>query len=316
MTGPLGRSGPHRSYAVESAMTCSAHSPSAGSAQVPASLGGQTIYYILVSKRGVSAVPAFGIAAPGDLMISYEHATLFCDLDVTQLLELGERKPAGLLPQRHKSQIRYSDKKRVARFRVYAADLYEEHGVARQVHALIGDLALDGALAELGRAARAAGAAAGWGACHWRPGRRAGVTTLRGKIDEAMRLLDEFATKADVGFQSTYGKSQRHRNPGSSRSKKQFGMGLSLAAISIARHIVTIRCMGSEARHGNWQQCFAHTAALGAKGVSMGVINPATPISELLAHLIGVRRQIRKKICTGSNACKWSLSRARPARSR
>ena len=47
----------------------------------------------------------------------------------------------------------------------------------RQVHALIGDLALDGALAELGRAARVADAAAGWGACHWRPDRCADVTT-------------------------------------------------------------------------------------------------------------------------------------------
>ena len=164
-------------------------------------------------------------------MLDYDQTILFCDLDVTQLLELAERKLAALLPQRHKPQIRYSDKKRVARFRVYAADLYKEHGVARQLHALIGDLALDRALAELGLAARVAGAVAGWDACHWRPGRHAAVTTLRGKIDEAMRLLDEFATKVDIGFQSTYGKSQRHRNPGSSRSKKQFGMGLSLAGL-------------------------------------------------------------------------------------
>ena len=54
--------------------------------------------YILVSKRGVSAVQAFGIAAPDDLMINYDHAILFCDLDVTQLHELGERKPAAPLP--------------------------------------------------------------------------------------------------------------------------------------------------------------------------------------------------------------------------
>ena len=96
--------------------------------------------------------------------------------------------------------------------------------MARKVHALIGDLALDGALTELGRAAREADAEADWDACHWRPNKQAGVTTIRGKIDEAMRLLGDFATQADVGFQSTHGKSQRRCDPGSSRSQKQFGM--------------------------------------------------------------------------------------------
>ena len=191
------------------------------------------IDYVLVSKRSVSAIKAFGVAAPADLMIDYDHSILFCDLDVAQLLELGERKPAATLPQRHKSQIRYSDKKRVARFRNYATDLYEKHGVSDKVHGLIGDLTLDGTLTELGRVAREADAAAGWDACHWRPNRQADVSTLRGKIDEAMRLLDDFATQADVGFQSTHGKSQRHRDPGSSRSRKQFGMGWSQQAVLI-----------------------------------------------------------------------------------
>ena len=175
----------------------------------------------------MSAVKAFGVAAPADLMIDYDHSILFCDLDVKQLLELGERKQAATLPQRHKSQIRYSDKKRVERFRKYATDLYEKEGVSDRVNGLIGDLALDGALTELGRVAREADVAAGRDACHWRPDSRADVSTLRGKIDEAMQLLDDYATKADVGFQSTYGKSQRHRDPGSSRSRKQFGMGWS-----------------------------------------------------------------------------------------
>ena len=138
-----------------------------------------------------------------------------------------------------KSQIRYSDKKRVARFRTYAADLYEKQGMSDKLHELIGDLTLDGTLMELGRVAREADAAAGWDACHWRPNGQADVGTLRGKIDEAMRLLDEFATQADVGFEATHGKSQRHRDPGSSRSRKQFGMGWSQQAVGTARRIVT-----------------------------------------------------------------------------
>ena len=220
------------------------------------------IDYILESKRSVSAVKAFGVAAPADLMIDSDHPTLFCDLDVTQLLELGERKPAATLPQRHKSQIRYSNKKRVAHFRDYATDLYEKHGVPNKVHSLIGDLALDGMLTELGRVAREADAAAGWDACHWRSNRQADVSTLRGKIDETMRLLDGFVTQADVGVQSTYGKSQRRRDPRSSRSRQQFGMGWSQQAVATARRIVTIRCTAKDICDGNWQQCFARAVIL------------------------------------------------------
>ena len=254
------------------------------------------IDYILISSRSVSAIKAFGIAAPAELMIDYDHSVLFCDLDVTQLLELGTRKPAPDLPQRHKSQIRYSDKKRVARFRTYAANLYDKQGVAEKIQALIGDLELNDTLTELGREEREAEAAKGWDTCHWRPDSQADVATLRGKIDEAMRLLDEFATSADVGFQSTHGKSQRRRDPGSSRSLKQFGMGWSQQAVDTARRIVTIRCMAKDVHEGNWQQCFARAAALESEGVPIGVVSPTTPTAELLAHFIGVRRQLRKNL--------------------
>jgi hypothetical protein len=67
-------------------------------------------------------VKEFGISALDGLMIDFDHAVMFCDLGVIQLLELGERKPSATLPQRFKSQIRYCDKKRVMRFRVYATN--------------------------------------------------------------------------------------------------------------------------------------------------------------------------------------------------
>ena len=238
------------------------------------------IDYVMISSRSVSAIKEFGIATPPDLMVDYDHSILFCDLDVAQLLELGARKPPEDLPQRHKPQMRYSDKKRVARFRTYATDLYEKQGMATKVHELIGDLVLDDTLAELGREAREADAAVGWDACHWRPNAQADVGTLRGKIDEAMRLLDEFATLADVGFQSTHGKSPRRRDPGSIRSQKQFGMGWSQQAVDTARRIVTIRCMAKDIHGCNWQQCFARAAALELEGVPIGVIKPATPKAE------------------------------------
>ena len=62
------------------------------------------IDYVMISSRSVSAIKAFGVAAPPDLMVDYDHSILFCDLDVTQLLELGTRTMPEDLPQRHKSQ--------------------------------------------------------------------------------------------------------------------------------------------------------------------------------------------------------------------
>ena len=56
---------------------------------------------------------------------------------------------------------------------VNASDLYEKHGVSNKVHDLIGGLALDGTLTELGQVAREADAAVGWDACHWRPNKQA-----------------------------------------------------------------------------------------------------------------------------------------------
>jgi len=54
--------------------------------------------------------------------------------------------------------------------------------------------------------------------------------------------------------------------------------------------------MAKDTHGGNWQQCSARAAALELEGVPIGVVNPATPKPELLAHLIGVRRQLRKNL--------------------
>ena len=54
--------------------------------------------------------------------------------------------------------------------------------------------------------------------------------------------------------------------------------------------------MAKDVYDGKWQQFFARAAALESEGVPIGTINPATPRSELLAHLTGVRRQLRKNL--------------------
>ena len=90
------------------------------------------IDYILISSRSVGAIKAFGVAAPVGLMVDYDHSILFCDLDVTQLLELGARKTAEDLPQRHKPQIRDSDKKACGALSDVCYGLVREAGHGKQ----------------------------------------------------------------------------------------------------------------------------------------------------------------------------------------
>ena len=92
-------------------------------------------------------------------------------------------------------------------------------------------------------------------------------------------------------------------------------MGWSQAAIATAQHIVTIRCMAKDIHDGNWQRCFARAVVLESEGISIGVINPATPKTELLTHLIGVRRQLRKNL-QGKRRMQMVAARRAPSRSR
>ena len=61
--------------------------------------------------------------------------------------------------------------------------------MAGKVRELIGDLALDDTLTELGREAREADAAAGWDSCHWRPNVQADVDALNGKLTKPCVFL-------------------------------------------------------------------------------------------------------------------------------
>ena len=68
-----------------------------------------------------------------------------------------------------KSQIKYSDKKRVARFREYADVLYEKRGMDEALDALIGDIVLDDELSQISKCDRDGEESRGWAEVHWRP---------------------------------------------------------------------------------------------------------------------------------------------------
>ena len=81
------------------------------------------IDYILISKHSATAVRRFGIDADRGLMVDFDHAFLFADIDMCQVLGLKRTSPQPQVPVRRKSKIRYSDKPGVAQFREFAEAL-------------------------------------------------------------------------------------------------------------------------------------------------------------------------------------------------
>ena len=75
------------------------------------------IDYILISERNATALRQFYIDADRDLMVDFDHAVLFADIGMCQVLGLKRSPPQPQVPARRKSKIRYSDKPSVAQFR-------------------------------------------------------------------------------------------------------------------------------------------------------------------------------------------------------
>ena len=92
----------------------------------------------------------FGIDADRDLMVDFDHAVLFTDIGMCQVLGLKRTSPQPQVPVRRKSKIRYSDKPGVAQFREFADKLYAKRRVHERMNELIGGLVLDAELAAEG----------------------------------------------------------------------------------------------------------------------------------------------------------------------
>ena len=75
---------------------------------------------ILISEHSATAVRRFGIDADRDLMVDFDHAVLFTDIDMCQVLGPKRTSPQPHVPARRKSKSRYSDKLGVAQFRDFA----------------------------------------------------------------------------------------------------------------------------------------------------------------------------------------------------
>ena len=101
------------------------------------------------------------------------------------------------MPTRRKSTIRYSDKPTVAQFRDFADKLYVKRRMHERMNELIGRLVLNAALAAEGAADVDNEERRSWGLAHWRAAGWPDIG-LRGRINEALRVLDEAASEADA----------------------------------------------------------------------------------------------------------------------
>jgi len=94
---------------------------------------------MLIMESQAAPVRQFGIDADGTLMQDFGHAVLFADVDVVRGIGLTPVEEVAML-KRRRSEIRYSDKQGLERFRTFAEQLYEKRGFEAKMHDLMGDI--------------------------------------------------------------------------------------------------------------------------------------------------------------------------------
>ena len=221
------------------------------------------IDYILISEHNASAVRRFGTDADRELMVDLDQAALFTDIDMCQVLGLERTSPRPQVPVRRKSTIRYSDKPGVAQFREFADKLYAKRRVHERMDELIGGLVLDEELAAAGLRDVNDEECRGWSAVHWRAAGWPDIC-LRGRINEACRVLDEAASEADAQYVCTLGDSTRTRgksNP--KRAGEIFCPRTKLAAVHCTRLRLLIKLV--------WRSEWAAAALLRGELIDDGV---------------------------------------------
>ena len=166
---------------------------------------------------------------------------LIADVDVGKVLGMAPVEEVAT-PKRRRSEIRYSDKQGLERFRAFADQLCEKWGFEAKVQGRIGDVELDDRLRQQGEDGRKERERRGWDAVYWRYGTAStdDERGIRWRLDEAMALLDEMATAADVGFAETHGGQKRVRDKS---NPKRCGAGYSPCTAEAAKDCMRFRRM-------------------------------------------------------------------------
>ena len=191
-----------------------------------------------MTSTSTSALRRFGIHRNDDLPSSIDHSSMFIDVDADAILGVMA-VDAPRVVTRSKSQIRYGDKPRVARFREFAGGVLAKERFGERMERLIGTLSLTHELKEEGaRDKEEEEEAKGWEEVNWAAtdaktdsgnGEMDYVVgmALRQRINAARALLDHVAARADLTFAQTHGGNSRER---SKSNQNRWGDGYSAVA--------------------------------------------------------------------------------------
>ena len=118
---------------------------------------------------------------------------------------------------------------------------------------LIGDIELDERLRQQGEEDRKERERRGWDAvyCWYGTGSTDDERGIRWRVDEAMALLDEMATAADVGFAETHGGQKRRRDKS---NPKRCGAGYSPCTAGAAKDCTRFRWMIKAVWRERWEE--------------------------------------------------------------
>ena len=235
------------------------------------------IDYILISERNASAVKRFGIEADRNLKVDLDHAVLFADVDMCQVLGLERASSRPQVPVRRKSTIRQSDKPDVAQFREFADKLYVKRRVHERTNKRVGGLVLDEELAAAGLRDVNDEEHRGWSAVHWRAAGWPDIG-LRGRINEAFRVLDEAASEADAQYVCTFGDSTRTRNKS---NPKRVGEGFCPRTKHAAVHCTRMRLLIKLVWRSEWAAAALLRGELIDDGVRVATIAEDDDLREL-----------------------------------
>ena len=235
------------------------------------------IDYILISEHNATAVRRFGIDADRDPMVDFDHAALFADIVMCQVLGLQRTLPQPQVPTRRKSKIRYSDKPGVAQFREFADKLHTKRRVHERMDELIGGLVLDAELAAEGARDVNDEERRGWDSVHWRA---AGwpYIGLRGRINEALRVLDEATSEADAQYECMFGDSKRARDKS---NPQRVGEGFCPRTKLAAVHCTRLRLLIKLVWRSEWAAAARLRGELTDDGVRVATIADDDELREL-----------------------------------
>ena len=238
------------------------------------------IDYILMTSTSISALRRFGIHRNEDFPSSIDHSSMFIDIDAEAILGVMT-VDAPCVATRSKSQIRYGDKPRVARFREFADGILAKEQLGERMEKLIGTLSLTHELKEEGARDREQEEAKGWDEVNW-PATEVEADSwkggmdyvvgmaLRQRINAAMALLDHVAVRADLAFAQTHGGNSRER---SKSNQNRWGDGYSAVAKRTALVCTRLRKLVKSVYKQRLDDADAMRAILTSDGIEIGDVH-------------------------------------------